>query len=172
MVVQIKTWVRRQKMIKRLLLLLLVAFVATIIDWLVIHNNWQFPGYHVLGWFVVWGLCFWILRDIILSLASVVIISVIEDFLYLYYGALIGERQFYPIYCHAWIPEAFGEWATFLSLNWLGMPSCYFVLLGLGIVLILIRRRPLRVKVNVMKLRNVRSGGLWKLGKRRALSPP
>jgi len=151
-------------MIMRLLMLLFLTFLATIVDWLVIHNSWHFPGYHLLGWLVVWGLCLWIMRGFILSLASVVIISVMEDFLYLSYGALIGERQFYPLYCHAWIPEAFGGWATFLSLNWFGVPSCYFILLGVGIALILTKRGLLRVKANVMKLRNVRSGGLMETG--------
>jgi len=97
---------------KRLGLLLTLTIIATTVDWVVLSNNWVFPGYHYLGWTTVWLLVFFIMQKRWLdSIVTVAMISVIEDFLYLTYGSLIGARTFYPLYCHAWIPDVYGSWA-------------------------------------------------------------
>lgn len=125
---------------KRLGLLLALTVTAAIVDWVVLSNNWVFSGYHYLGWTTVWLLVFFIMRKHWLdSIVAVAMISVIEDFLFLAYGSLIGARTFYPLYCHAWIPDTYGNWAAFLGQNWLGLPSFYFIVPMVTIAYILLR---------------------------------
>jgi hypothetical protein len=127
---------------KRLGLLLTLTIIATTVDWVVLSNNWVFPLYHYLGWTTVWLLVFFIMQKRWLdSIVTVAIISVIEDFFYLTYGSLIGARAFYPLYCHAWIPDVYGSWAAFLGQDWLGMPSCYFIISAVTITYVLLKER-------------------------------
>lgn len=110
------------------LALIPLVILATIVDWIIIHNHWGiFPWYHIGGWLVVWLIVFFLLkRRWLKSIGTILLMSVAEDVLYLSYASLIGEREFYPLYCHDWL------WGC---QNWLGMPSYYFIAVLGGILL-------------------------------------
>ena len=126
-----------------------LALLATILDWLVINNNWQTQFYLYVGWSLIFVGCYLILKKRFwYALSTVLVISVFEDYLFLLYRQLIDHEPFYPIYCHEWIPEAYGGWATFLGYNWLGVPSSYFIFPVIAGIIYFIARRYYRQRKN------------------------
>lgn len=121
--------------------LLVLVFVATVIDILVITQGWMFWGYHLIGWTLAWGVCLFITRSFLLSLASVMVISVLEDALFILMAHCFQGISIYPFYCHEWMKEAFGGWARFLGLNWWGIPSSYIILPLIALMLYLVNKR-------------------------------
>ncbi len=125
------------KDMKRVLPLIALTVTATIVDWVVINyvplGNWGWT-YIIGGWFVVWLLIFFIVkRKWLVSIGTVMIVSIMEDVLFLLWDRIVGiipwSSQWY---CHDWMPGC---------LNWYGIPSYYFIELALGIALILWGRR-------------------------------
>ncbi len=114
--------------------LTLLTLIATVVDWIILREGLIFPFYHIIGWALAWLICLLIMKSFFASITSVAAVSVFEDFLYLTYASVLGERTFWPLYCHEWIPDMFGGWATFLSYDWFGVPSSYYILLGIGLV--------------------------------------
>ena len=129
----------------KIIWLVLLALIATVVDWLVIHEGLVFPFYHLIGWALVWLICLRIVKSFPASIAGVAVVSVFEDFLYLAYASVVGERTFWPLYSHEWIPDVFGKWAAFLSYDWFGVPSSYYILLGIGLVFLYYKLHPRRV---------------------------
>ena len=119
----------------KILALIALALVATIIDWLVIRSGVMYSQfltwwYILTGWFLVWEICLGIMRSFKLSIASVIAISLCEDFLFMCAVSLFDGRQFYPLYCHGWLPAPLGY-------NWLGLPSAYYIsILAIAIILL------------------------------------
>jgi len=115
--------------------------IATLIDILVITQGWSFPGYQFLGWILVWAICLLITRSFLLSIASVLVISALEDMLFIVIVSSVKGTPIYPFYCHEWVTEVFGGWAGFLGLNWRGIPSSYVILPVIALILYLINRK-------------------------------
>lgn len=108
----------------------ILLIVVTVIDLAVVLNN-SFPlGYILAGWTLVWLLCFLILKSWLLSIAVVMVLSVIEDALFIITVHVANGQPIYPFYCH--------EWMWGLSWDWLGIPSHYFILLGIVGILVFI----------------------------------
>lgn len=120
------------------ILLALLTVIALVVDWFAIHSGFHPVWYFWGGWTLVWICCYLILRKFWQSILAVIIIACVEDFLYLTWASIQGERSFYPLYCHEWVTDIFGRWSKFLALDWLGVPSSYYII-G-GIILILIMR--------------------------------
>jgi hypothetical protein len=126
-----------------------LALLATMLDWLVINNNWQTQFYLYVGWFLVFVVCYLILKkQFWYALSTVLVISVFEDYMYLLYRQLINHQPLHPIYCHEWVPEAYGHWASFLGYNWLGVPSSYIILPVIAGIIYFIARRYYRLHKN------------------------
>ncbi|MFC1948883.1 hypothetical protein ACFLW0_01745 [Chloroflexota bacterium] len=121
-----------------------LTIIATVVDLVVLGNNLAFTGYHYIGWTLAWLSCFGYIRNFISSVGCTILIALFEDVLFLWYEALLGNRLWYPLYCHTWIPDAYGSWAKFLSYNWLGMPSYYYIGGVAGVVMLFVGLRYLR----------------------------
>jgi len=126
---------------KRIVYLLILTLVAALVDLVVITNGFVFNYYHQLGWVVVWAICYFVWDDFLLSLASVIVVAVGEDFLFFAIKAAFEGTPLYPLYSHQWVPEMWGEWASFLVWDWLGFPSMYFLALPIAIAVIIIAQR-------------------------------
>ena len=111
----------------KILCLILLTIVAIVVDWIVIHRHWAFKGYHYVGWTVVYGLCFYILREFVPALGITIAISIAEDIGFLLYAASLKQRPWWPLYCHEWMVTAYGKWVKPLSYNWFGVPSYYYI---------------------------------------------
>lgn len=105
---------------KRWLLLATTVIVSTVLGlYLVQHSglNW---GWHfeIPAWFVAWLVIFFIVkRSWLYSIAAVLIISVLEDALFLLWCRVDGTTPWdIPFYSHDWIP---------FCQNWGGIPSHY-----------------------------------------------
>ena len=46
----------------------------------------------IIGWTLVWLICLRIVKSFLAGIASVAVVSVFEDFLYLTYAFVLGER--------------------------------------------------------------------------------
>ena len=119
----------------KIAILISLAVIATIIDWFVVHSGLAVGWYIIGGWFIVWLVCLWLMKSFLLSVACVFGLSMTEDFLYLCASTVFEGRPFYPLYCHDWIPDVIGKWATPMSYDWFGIPSAYYISV-LAIVLI------------------------------------
>ena len=128
----------KEKEVKRTLALLtILAVVATIIDQYVIHcTDWAGWIYIFLGWFVAWLVIFFIMRrNWLYSIATVFIISVAEDALFLLWNRIIGRTDWSAsFYCHDWIP---------FCQDW-GIPSTYVYSLVIAGCLVWIEHKVLR----------------------------
>ena len=118
----------------------LLAFLIVFVAWLDLFINtkgWSdFPGWILLSWVVVWTAIFNIVPKFWLSAGLVVVISSIEDFIYLSTESLFGFREWYPYYSHTWVNDATAGLAGFMGWNWLGFPSGYFISLAvLGVII-------------------------------------
>lgn len=122
--------------IKRWLLLGAMVVISTALGYyLVVHSglNWGW-GYEIVAWFVAWLCVFFIVKKRWLySIAAVIVISVMEDALFLLWARIIGDVNWStPFYSHDWVP---------FCQNWGGIPSHYVYSLIVAGIFVLIGRR-------------------------------
>ena len=128
----------------RWVLLAITVIVSTIVGlYLVLHSGLQWGWcFEIPAWFVAWLVIFFIVkRNWLYSIATVIIISVMEDALFLLWCRIDGTISWStPFYSHDWIP---------FCQNWGGIPSYYIYALIIAGTFIFIAKRgwlPIRNK--------------------------
>lgn len=117
--------------------LVLITLTATWLDLFICHNRWYFSGYILVSWLLIWLLIWMVTKDFWQSVGLVMIVSVFEDYLYLATESLMGIRPWWPVYSHAWVDVSTGGLFGFMGLNWMGLPSSYWIGMVAGIPLVI-----------------------------------
>jgi hypothetical protein len=117
--------------------LVLITLTATWLDLFICHNRWYFSGYILVSWLLIWLLIWMVTKDFWQSVGLVMIVSVFEDYLYLATESLMGIRPWWPVYSHAWVDVSTGGLFGFMGLNWMGLPSSYWIGMVVGIPLVI-----------------------------------
>ena len=134
----------------------LTAFVfgTTIFGLIMVCNGWWNGWCEVIAWFLAFPILWWLSGGFVRGIGAILIISAVEDALFLIVHKSVMGQPIYPMYSHAWLADLplIGWLTQWFGLDWLGLPSGYFFAIGSGVAILFVNRYGQGIKFHINKI--------------------